>query len=108
NWLTAEQQDYDINVLQQIVECGENTLNAEQRTLYDAILESVDFGQGYAFFVHSAGGCGKTYVCNLIAAAVLAKEKIVLHIASSGIAFLLLSGGHTAYSCFKIPISIHL
>ncbi|KAF9226435.1 hypothetical protein BS17DRAFT_696852, partial [Gyrodon lividus] len=80
--------DYDINVLQQIVEHGENTLNAEQRTLYDAVLESVDFGQGRgeAFFVHSAGRCGKSYVYNLIAAAVCSKEKIVLCVASSGIA----------------------
>ncbi|KIJ05447.1 hypothetical protein PAXINDRAFT_93469, partial [Paxillus involutus ATCC 200175] len=109
NQLIAEQRDYDLNALQQIVDRGENTLNAEQRQLYDAILECVDFGQGHgeAFFVHSAGGCGKTYVCNLIAAAVRAKGKIVLCVASSGIASLLLSGGRTAHSRFKIPIPIH-
>ena len=47
------------------------------------------------------------YVCNLIAAAVHAKGKIILCVASSGIASLLLSGGRTAHSCFKIPIPIH-
>ncbi|KAF9223496.1 hypothetical protein BS17DRAFT_657416, partial [Gyrodon lividus] len=64
-------------------------------------------GHGEAFFMHSAGRCGKTYVCNLIAAAVHAKEKIVLCVASSGIASLLFSGGHMAHSHFKIPIPIH-
>ncbi|KIK97841.1 hypothetical protein PAXRUDRAFT_83211, partial [Paxillus rubicundulus Ve08.2h10] len=115
NQLIAEQQDYDLNALQQIVDHGESTLNAEHRQLYDAILECVDFGQGHgeAFFVHSAGGCGKTYDCNLVAAAVHAKGKIVLcrtwivTVASSGIASLLLSGGHIAHSCFKLPIPIH-
>ncbi|KIJ57520.1 hypothetical protein HYDPIDRAFT_64199, partial [Hydnomerulius pinastri MD-312] len=109
NQFIAEQRDYDLNLLQQIVEQGETTLNAEQRRIYDALLECVDFGPGHGkgFFVHSAGGCGKTYVCNLIAAAVCAKEKIVLCVASSGIASLLLSGGRTAHSRFKIPIPIH-
>ncbi|KAF9218296.1 hypothetical protein BS17DRAFT_652693, partial [Gyrodon lividus] len=110
NQLIAEQLAYDHNVLQQRVAQTVPTLNAEQKGIHDEVLEtSVDFGQGHreAFFVHSAGGCGKTYVCNLIAAAVRAKEKIVLCVASSGIASLLLSGGCTAHSHFKIPIPIH-
>ncbi|PKY63284.1 hypothetical protein RhiirA4_302686, partial [Rhizophagus irregularis] len=32
---------------------------------------------------------------------------IALAVASSGIAALLLPGGRTAHSCFKIPINIH-
>ncbi|KAG2048688.1 hypothetical protein BDR06DRAFT_866780, partial [Suillus hirtellus] len=36
-----------------------------------------------------------------------AEGKIVLCVASSGIASLLLPGGCTAYSQFKIPIPIH-
>ena len=109
NQLIAEQLNYDLDQLHQIVENGVPTLNDEQRELYDAILDYVDLGEGHgkACFVHSAGGGGKMYVCNLIAAAVCAKGKIVLCVASSGIASLLLSGGCTAHSCFKIPIPIH-
>jgi len=60
------------------------------------------------FFVQSAGGGGKTYLCNTIAAAVRSKTKVALCVASSGIAALLLDGGRTAHSCFKIPISLHV
>ncbi|KIL69114.1 hypothetical protein M378DRAFT_70216, partial [Amanita muscaria Koide BX008] len=107
NQLIHEQLDYDQQMLQQVVDQGLPTLNAEQRALYDVVLASVQDGSGDSFFVHSAGGCGKTYVCNLIAAAVRATGKIVLCVASSGIASLLLSGGRTAHSRFKIPIAIH-
>ena len=107
NQLIHEQLDYDHQLLQQTVDEGLPTLNVEQRALYDAVLESVQTQSGDTFFVHSAGGCGKTYVCNLIAAAVRATEKIVLCVASSGIASLLLAGGRTAHSRFKIPIAIH-
>ena len=48
-----------------------------------------------------------TYVFNLIAAAVRATGKIVLSVTSSGIASLLLTGGRTAHSRFKIPIPCH-
>ena len=54
-------------------------------------------------FIHSAGGCGKTFVCNTIAAAVRAKGKVALCVASSGIAALLLDGGQTAHSHLGIP-----
>jgi len=107
NQLIHEQLDYDQQVLQQIVDEGLPTLNAEQRELYNAVTQSVQNQTGDTFFVHSAGGCGKTYVCNLIAASVRAREKIVLCVASSGIASLLLAGGRTAHSRFKIPITIH-
>jgi PIF1-like helicase/Helicase len=107
NELIAEQLNYDVPTLQQFIQHGLPTLNAEQLQLYNAVIDSVNSNHGGAFFVHSAGGCGKTYVCNLIAATVRAQRKIVLCVASSGIASLLLSGGRTAHSRFKIPISIN-
>jgi hypothetical protein len=66
-----------------------------------------EYGPGHAYFVDSAGGCGKTYVCKMIASKFHAEGKIVLCMASSGIASLLLPGGHTAHSWLKIPIPIH-
>ncbi|KAF9218269.1 hypothetical protein BS17DRAFT_655803, partial [Gyrodon lividus] len=109
NQLIAKQLAYDHNVLKQRVDQAVPTLNAEQRGIYDEVLETVCHNQQNAssYFLHSAGGCGKTYLCNLIAAAVCAQGKIVLCVASSGIASLLLSGGQTAHSRFKIPIPIH-
>jgi hypothetical protein len=59
------------------------------------------------FFLHSAGGGGKTHVCNTIAAAIRSQGKVALCVASSAIAALLLDGGRTAHSRFKIPIPIN-
>ena len=57
--------------------------------------------------MHSAGGCGKTFVANTIVAAVCAQGKIALPAASSGITSLLMDGGHTAHSTFHIPIELN-
>ena len=77
--------------------------NAEQRNVFDAAMDSVNNNKGKMLFIHSAGGCGKTFICNTIAAAVQAKGKVALCVASSGIAALLLDGGQTAHSHLGIP-----
>jgi ATP-dependent DNA helicase PIF1 len=81
--------------------------NQEQRQAYDDVMDSVINKKGKIIFLHSAGGYGKTFVCNTIAAAVCAQEKIALCAASSEIAALLLEGGRIAHSTFRIPIDIH-
>jgi len=55
-------------------------------------------------FIHSGGGGRKTFLYNMIAAKVRSNHDVALCVASSGIAALLLEGGQTAYSRFKIPI----
>ncbi|KNZ82356.1 hypothetical protein J132_00171 [Termitomyces sp. J132] len=67
-------------------------------------MDSVDNNLGKMIFIHSAGGCGKTFVCNTLASAVWSNRDVALCVASSGIAALLLEGGRTAHSRFKIPI----
>jgi len=59
------------------------------------------------FFIHATSGCGKTFLCNTIAAEVRRRGQVALCVASSGIAALLLDEGRTSHSCFKIPLSIH-
>ena len=46
-------------------------------------------------------------MCNTIAAEVRRRGQVALCVASSGIAALLLDGGRTSHSRFKIPLSIH-
>ena len=75
--------------------------------MFNRIIQSYRVREGAVFFIHSSGGCVEAYICNLIAASVQAAGNIVLCVALSGIASLLLSGGRTAYSRFKIPIHIH-
>ncbi|KXN87119.1 ATP-dependent DNA helicase pif1 [Leucoagaricus sp. SymC.cos] len=105
--MLASQLPYDHEKLQNRVDRNYQQFNHEQKTVYNAVIESVNSGNSRMFFIHSAGGCGKTYLCNTIAAAVRAQGHIALCVALSGIAALLLEGGRTAHSCFKIPIPVH-
>jgi len=84
----------------------EPNLNMEQRTAYDQIKSAVINKTGQCFFLHGAGGTGKTYIYNTLCHYFRGQQKIVLCVASSGVAAQLLIGGQTAHSCFKIPIPI--
>jgi len=57
------------------------------------------------FFVDGLGGAGKTFLYGCILSNVRSIGDIALSMASSGIAALLLEGGCTAHSRFKIPIA---
>ncbi len=59
------------------------------------------------FFLDGLGGTGKTHVYGLLLAKVKSQRRIALAVTSSGIAALLLEGGRTAHSRFKIPIDLH-
>lgn len=111
NFLLREQLDWDREKLRTDVIANRASFNDEQTQLFDAVMQSYNQQEGKIFFVHAAGGCGKTYVCNTIAAAVRSSEhqdrRVALCVASSGIAALLLDGGRTAHSRFKIPIPCH-
>lgn len=61
---------------------------------------------GGIFFVYGSGGTGKTFLWKTIIACLRADGRIVLAVASSGIASMLLPGGRTAHSKFKIPINL--
>ena len=106
NRLINEQLNYNRDELALRVTANTAQFNNAQREVYDAVMASVNNNNGKIFFLHSAGGCGKTFVCNTIAAAVRAQGKIALCVASSGIASLLLEGGRTAHSTFKIPLQV--
>jgi hypothetical protein len=56
------------------------------------------------FFLHSAGGTGKTFLYTTLCHHVHSNGWFTLCVASSGIAALLLPGGHTAHSTFSIPV----
>lgn len=76
----------------------------EQRGVFKRIMEAVNNQQGGVFFLYGYGGTGKTYMWRTLASYIRSKKQICLTVASSGIASLLLPGGRTAHSMFKIPI----
>jgi hypothetical protein len=57
------------------------------------------------FFVDGLGGAGKTFLYGSLLSRVRCTSDIALLMASSGIAALLLEGGCTAHSRFKIPVA---
>ena len=108
NPLVAGELAYDIQAEQtQALEYAMQ-LNADQRIAYDTILEQVaSTPQKSHFFIQGPAGTGKTFLYKCICSYYRGQGKIVLCVASSGIAALLLPGGRTAHSRFAIPIDIH-
>jgi hypothetical protein len=75
--------------------------------VFDRITRRVLSGSASFFFVCGHGGTGKTFLWNAIIAKLRSEKKIVLAVASLGVASLLLPRGHTAHSRFKIPFDIN-
>jgi hypothetical protein len=70
-------------------------------------LNAVTNKEGKLFFVYDSGGTSKTFVWTTLLSCLQGQGKIMLVIASSGIASLLLLGARTTHSRFKIPIDLH-
>ena len=84
--------------------------NDEQKYAFDRIVQYIETinetTTPKCFFLHGPAGTGKTFVYNTIANYFRGQAKIVLCVASSGIASLLLTGGRTSHSRFSIPIKV--
>ncbi|RPD82886.1 hypothetical protein L226DRAFT_433538, partial [Lentinus tigrinus ALCF2SS1-7] len=102
NTFIAEQLDYDREAEHALAEEHIRLLTDEQRAAFTHIMESITSAEGGVFFLNGPGGAGKTFVYKTICHQ--AHGKMVLCVASSGIASLLLPGGRTAHSRFKIPV----
>ncbi len=107
NRLIAEQQNYDPVEQHQLADERIPSLNTDQHSAFNEICHAVETKSGQIFFLHGPGGTGKTYVYSSLCHFLRSQGKIVLCVASSGIASLLLPGGQTAHTTFKIPIQIH-
>ncbi|KAH6874140.1 PIF1-like helicase-domain-containing protein, partial [Coprinopsis sp. MPI-PUGE-AT-0042] len=79
-------------------------LNEEQQQAFDDITSSILSGDGQTYFLHGPGGTGKTFVYSTICARIRSEGYIVLCVSSSGISAIILPGGRTSYSLFRIPI----
>ncbi|KAH1035128.1 hypothetical protein GYH30_055207 [Glycine max] len=82
------------------------SMTDEQKQIYHKIMEVVNNDEGGMFFLYGYGGTGKTYIWRTLASSLRAKNQIVIMVASSGIASLLLPRGRIAHSKFKIPVPI--
>ncbi|KAK9698409.1 hypothetical protein RND81_08G102300 [Saponaria officinalis] len=107
NRLLAEELSYDKKELAEEYSKLLPSLTDEQRRSYDIIMTVVQKDQGGLFFIYGHGGTGKTFLWKTLCAGIRSRGEIVLPVASSGIASLLLPGGRTAHSRFGIPLNVN-
>nr|GEX43145.1 DNA helicase [Tanacetum cinerariifolium] len=81
-------------------------LNESQHQIFNLIVNACLNNEQQLVFVYGHGGTGKTFLWTTILYALRCEGKIVLAVASSGIASLLLPAGRTAHSRFKIPLDL--
>ncbi|XP_022023701.1 uncharacterized protein LOC110923956 [Helianthus annuus] len=107
NLLVHQELLYNKDLLQDEHGTLLSSLTSEQSCVYETVMAAVEHQHGGMFFVYGYGGTGKTFIWKTLSAALRSKGNIVLNVASSGIASLLLSGGRTAHSRFIIPINVN-
>jgi ATP-dependent DNA helicase PIF1 len=106
NHLIEEELSYDANTLLSESQILMSQLNTEQLLAFDTIVNAVLSEKSGFYFVSGYGGTGKTFLWNAIVTHLRSYKKIVLRVASSGVASFLLPGGQTAHSRFKIPCDL--
>lgn len=104
NRLISQQLNYDSHCEANAAHHLTLSLNDDQRIAFHNILQSITQNEGKTFFIDGYGGCGKTYLYQTICHTLRAEGIVILCVASTGLACLLLPGGQTAHSMFKIPI----
>ncbi|KAJ6935238.1 DNA helicase [Populus alba x Populus x berolinensis] len=107
NKLLREELNYDLAELRNNHSLAMPLLNPCQRNIYDSVITSILQKKQALIFVHGHGGTGKTFLWHTIINRVRSEGSVVLAVASSGIASLLLPGGRTAHSRFKIPLEVN-
>ncbi|KAM0863479.1 hypothetical protein ACQ4PT_044573 [Festuca glaucescens] len=107
NRLILEELQYDRNELRNMASSFHGRLNGDQLSIYNQIMFAALNSAGGVFFVSGHGGIGKTFLWTSIIARLRADDHVVLAVASSGVASLLLPGGRTAHSRFRIPVEIN-
>ncbi|PIA26326.1 hypothetical protein AQUCO_09500057v1, partial [Aquilegia coerulea] len=106
NRLITEHQNFVYQGLYEKAQEKVARFNTEQLNAYTEITNSVRNDSGQVFFLSGPAGTGKTFVYNTVADTLRSEGHIVIMVASSGIASLLLTGGRTAHSTFKIPFEV--
>jgi ATP-dependent DNA helicase PIF1 len=107
NQLIHDELNYDKHSL--AIELNDllSKMTEEQLNTFDTIQTSVEKNISGLFFVYGFGGIEKTFLWRTICAKIRFEGGIVLAVASSEIASLLILGGRTIYSRFAIPINVN-
>ena len=99
-------QIFDIQQCREAADALWAQLNIEQRAVAEAVLASIQDPRAAprVTMIQAAGGCGKSFVCNYIAARVRSQGRAAVCVAASAQAAAVLTGGRTAHGQLRIPI----
>nr|GFA78624.1 DNA helicase [Tanacetum cinerariifolium] len=106
NKLLMEERNYSRDLLMQDATNFIPKLNHDQKEIYDLIINASEKSRQELLFVCGHGGTGKTFLWKTIISSLRSQGKIVLAVASSSIASLLLPVGRTTHSRFKLPLDL--
>ncbi|XP_076926058.1 uncharacterized protein LOC143589089 [Bidens hawaiensis] len=104
NRILLEENNYDREKLAHEHQSLRGLLNGQQKTIYEHIMLLSTSKRQVLAFIYGHGGIGKTFLWNTIISGLRSEKLVVLAVAASGIASLLLPVGRTAHSRVKIPI----
>ena len=100
------QDELNYDIVEQTTKYNTNYLlaNVKQRQILNFLFNNQQ--QQKLCFIDAPGGTGKTFLFNTIMAKYRSEHKICLGSSSSGISSILLDGGKTVHSRFKIPLKV--
>ncbi|XP_034236438.1 uncharacterized protein LOC117642399 [Thrips palmi] len=109
--LGRELLNYSAENQQRFVDEWLPQLDPEQRALFEYIKllseqQASTPNNPRSIFLSAPGGYGKTAVLKVITSYLRARGKVVLCVASSGIAALNMDGGTTAHNMFRLPLDL--
>jgi PIF1-like helicase len=99
--ITSSDEVYDTNELSLRAAQPIPLLNSSQRRVFDIVSDAVNQKTPLHIFVDGPGRTGKTFLYNVLSDYLRSLGIIVLAVATSGIAALLLHDGRTAHSRLK-------
>ena len=105
--IIREEIPQNLDLLSIKAQSNVSKMNYDQKDVFDKVVDAVENDISKVFVIDGPGGTGKTFVYNTLLAHIRSKGHIALAVASSGIAALLLDGGRTAHSRFKIPLAVN-
>ncbi|KAK9063108.1 hypothetical protein SSX86_016978 [Deinandra increscens subsp. villosa] len=106
NWLLMEERCYDRAQLGIQHEQCRASMHPRQLAVYEMVMEAHEHKKQILLFIYDHGGTRKAFLWTTIISAIRSSGQIVLAVAGSGIASLLLPSGRTAHSRFQIPIHV--
>jgi hypothetical protein len=104
-----EERDYDVSELADRVNATVPKFTQEQSDIYERVQLAVKEGEQLLAFIDARGGCGKTFMTNVILSSVRSSEPggcVALATATTGIAANLLDLGRTFHSRLKAPLTL--